>query len=367
MSLTEKMQKMVEACKENDISTETYDKKYFAPNIPDDVLGKLIKYYDSSLEINSVIAYFSENPFGGKSFGFVITNDGFYFRDMFVKARFYRFEDIKSIRVYKNKNISDLDFELNIDGDRYASISSGLNMDKMKVLLEKLIEIDELYGQSSYKKTGKIEKIELPEDIKKKCHAIIHPASVAAGGVGTGLAQIPGSDNVVIVPIQIGMITALGKVFDLHITEGMAKGIIASAGATIAGRTASQIFVGWMPGLGNVINTATAAGITETIGWIAVKNFYGRWLNEKNKGKLEGKKEGYIEASAEYERKLRQQADEFINQMKDVERERNEYEDLLREYEQYIHDMEIKDSENIELYELKYTYENLKRLDSKGE
>ena len=30
---------------------------------------------------------------------------------------------------------------------------------------------------------------------KKKCHAIIHAASVAAGGAGAGMAQIPGSDN----------------------------------------------------------------------------------------------------------------------------------------------------------------------------
>ena len=34
---------------------------------------------------------------------------------------------------------------------------------------------------------------------KKECHTIIHTASVAAGGVGAGLAQIPGSDNAVII------------------------------------------------------------------------------------------------------------------------------------------------------------------------
>lgn len=363
MSLTEEMQKMVEACKENDISKEGLYKRYFAPEIPDKIMGKLMKHFDNGLAINSIVAFFSENPFDGSNFGFIITNDGFYYRDFGGKATYYRYVDINNLRAYEDKYSFHLDFWLNNDP---ISISSTLDMKKMKVLLEKLIEIDKVYGQSSLKMSGKIKKIELPEDIKKKCHAIIHPASVATGGVGTGLAQIPGSDNVVIVPIQIGMITALGKVFDLHITEGMAKGIIASAGATIAGRTASQILVGWMPGVGNVINTATAAGITEAIGWIAVNNFYSRWLNEKNKGKLEGKKEGYIEASAEYERKLRQQADEFLNQMKDVERERNEYEDLLREYEQYIHDMETKDSENVELYELKYTYENLKKLDSRG-
>ena len=43
-------------------------------------------------------------------------------------------------------------------------------------------------------------KITFKEEImtaeqKKKCHAIIHAASVAAGGAGAGMAQIPGSDN----------------------------------------------------------------------------------------------------------------------------------------------------------------------------
>lgn len=141
-------------------------------------------------------------------------------------------------------------------------------------------------------------------------------------GVGTGLAQIPASDNAVIVPIQITMIVSLGAVFELNITESAAKSIIASAGASIAGRTVSQFLVGWIPGIGNVINTATVAGITEAIGWIAVKNFYDRWVQDRNKGRYEGMKDGYTEASGEYERKLKKQADEFLNQIKNFERER---------------------------------------------
>lgn len=36
---------------------------------------------------------------------------------------------------------------------------------------------------------------------RNKCHGIIHGASLAAAGAGAGLAQIPGSDSAVIVPI----------------------------------------------------------------------------------------------------------------------------------------------------------------------
>ncbi len=106
-----------------------------------------------------------------------------------------------------------------------------------------------------------------------ECHAIIHTASAAAAGVGTGLAQIPLSDTAVITPIQIGMIMALGKVFDLEITESMAKAGIASATAAGLGRAASQVLIGWVPGIGNAINASTAAAFTEGLGWAMVSDF----------------------------------------------------------------------------------------------
>lgn len=123
--------------------------------------------------------------------------------------------------------------------------------------------------------------LNITEDQRKKCHAIIHAASVAAGGAGAAGAQLPVADNTVIVPAQITMIIALGKVFDLDITKSVASGIIKSAAASFIGRTASQVLVGWIPGVGNAINSATAAGITETIGWMTVKEFSEKSYNYK--------------------------------------------------------------------------------------
>ena len=37
--------------------------------------------------------------------------------------------------------------------------------------------------------------------------------------------------------------------------------------------TASQVLVGWIPGIGNAINATTAAGITEAMGWLLAKEF----------------------------------------------------------------------------------------------
>lgn len=252
--------------------------------------------------------------------------------------------------------------QIDVENMADQTVICAFDGDTFRDILDKLIEINSRYGQTSSKSSGKVKKIDLPEDMMKKCHGIIHTASVACGGVGAGFAQIPGSDNAVIVPVQIGMVIGLGTVFNLNITESVAKSIIASASATIVGRTLSQLLVGWIPGLGNAINTATAAGVTEVIGWIAVNNFYERWIEDKNKGRLDGMKDGFTEASDEYEKKLRKQAECFLNQMKDVQREREEYDKLLSEYENYIKELESKCMANERIEEIKELYNDLKKI-----
>lgn len=105
------------------------------------------------------------------------------------------------------------------------------------------------------------------------CNGIIHSASVAAAGVGAGLAQIPMSDNAVITPIQLAMAISLGKVFGVTLDKSSAKAALASAAAAQIGRTTAQILVGWLPGLGNVVNAITAASLTEAVGWIMAAEF----------------------------------------------------------------------------------------------
>ena len=107
----------------------------------------------------------------------------------------------------------------------------------------------------------------MTSDQKSSCHKIIHTASAAAAAAGGGMAQLPGSDNAVIVPIQITMIISLGKVFGKSITKSLATSLLASAGASVGGRMLSQVLVGWIPFLGNAVNASTAAGVTEAIGW----------------------------------------------------------------------------------------------------
>lgn len=108
---------------------------------------------------------------------------------------------------------------------------------------------------------------------KTLCNGIIHSASLAAGAVGAGLAQVPGSDNMVITPIQLAMAVSLGQVFGITLDRSAAQAACSSAVAATVGRAVSQVLCGWIPGVGNIINAGTAASVTETIGWIMAKEF----------------------------------------------------------------------------------------------
>jgi uncharacterized protein (DUF697 family) len=103
----------------------------------------------------------------------------------------------------------------------------------------------------------------------EKIHAIIHAASAAAATVGAGLAQVPGSDTAVITPIQVTMVVAIGAAHGAPVSKSAAAELILPFTAAALGRGASQLLLGWLPGLGNVINAATAAAFTEAIGWAA--------------------------------------------------------------------------------------------------
>lgn len=110
-----------------------------------------------------------------------------------------------------------------------------------------------------------------------KCHTIIHAASCSAAAVGGGLAQLPGSDNPPLVAIQVMMVISIGQVFGVKLKEAGARATLSTKLSSMIGkyaaRIAAQVLVGWIPWIGNVVNAATAAGITEAVGWIVVREF----------------------------------------------------------------------------------------------
>lgn len=175
-------------------------------------------------------------------------------------------------------------------------------------------------------------KINISKEQREQCHVIIHGASVAAGGVGTGLAQIPLADNAVITPIQISMIIALGKVFDQKISKSVATAILGGMAASLIGRGASQILVGWIPLVGNTVNTATAAIVTETIGWTVVDNFSKNQYDNLIEKEENNTDIIQLEEQSEYY-DLEKRVEEFISGNKNKRDDKEEFEQLLGELE----------------------------------
>lgn len=103
----------------------------------------------------------------------------------------------------------------------------------------------------------------------QKVHGIIHTSSAAAAAVGAGLAQLPGSDAPILMGVQTAMIVSVADVHGASVTKATAAKLLLTFSATMAGRTASQVLIGWLPGIGNAANAATAAALTQAVGWAA--------------------------------------------------------------------------------------------------
>lgn len=113
-----------------------------------------------------------------------------------------------------------------------------------------------------------------------KCNAAIHTA--AAVSAVAGFVPISVADAIPITAAQITMVVALGKIFNVKVTESVAKGMIGAAASTFVGRN----FVKLIPFIGWGVSAAVAAGVTEAIGWMIAVDFArkakSRWEKEHN-------------------------------------------------------------------------------------
>ncbi|MBQ9594538.1 MAG: hypothetical protein IJR35_01625 [Synergistaceae bacterium] len=106
---------------------------------------------------------------------------------------------------------------------------------------------------------------------EESCNLIIHGAAAAAAGSALIMAQAPGADNLALAAAIGGMTIGLANVFDLSFgdiaIESIGVSILGYFSTMIAARIASQWVFGWIPFLGNSVNTATMFGMVEWIGW----------------------------------------------------------------------------------------------------
>ena len=122
-------------------------------------------------------------------------------------------------------------------------------------------------------------KVNMPANLKGKCQRIIHTASTAAAAAGA--IPVPMSDAIPITAIQIGMIVGLGEVFGIRLSESAAKSIESVSIVQQAGRTVARNIIKMIPGFGWGISAATAAALTEALGWMIADDFYRMYEGEE--------------------------------------------------------------------------------------
>ncbi|MCQ2745837.1 DUF697 domain-containing protein [Helicobacter pylori] len=107
----------------------------------------------------------------------------------------------------------------------------------------------------------------------EECKTIIHVASSTAGAAG--LIPIPFSDAFAIAPIQAGMIYEMNDAFGMDLDKSVGTSLIAGLLSVTAvaqvGRTLVNGFLKFFPVVGSVAGGATAAVITEGIGFAYLK------------------------------------------------------------------------------------------------
>lgn len=202
----------------------------------------------------------------------------------------------------------------------------------MKVIADKIIQAERLMNKSQI----------------TKCNIAIHTATAASAAAG--VIPIPLADAIPITAAQVTMVIALGKIFDVKLTESAAKGLIGAAASTFVGRNLVKLipFVGW------VVSSAVAAGVTEAIGWtIAVdfaKDAKTRWKEKYNStektyqkySNFEAQTEGFAneenstENSEEFIDCLTKRAEAFLSGEKSRADYENDFLDLLTDIEKIL-------------------------------
>ncbi|WRA83036.1 DUF697 domain-containing protein [Helicobacter pylori] len=143
--------------------------------------------------------------------------------------------------------------------------------------LEELVAETEKYLSDAIKnhflRVQKVKIQERKQAMIEECKTIIHVASGLAGAAG--LIPIPFSDALAIAPIQAGMIYKMNDAFGMDLDKSMATSLVAGLLGVTAiaqvGRTLVNGFLKFIPVVGSVAGGATAAVITEGIGFAYLK------------------------------------------------------------------------------------------------
>lgn len=200
--------------------------------------------------------------------------------------------------------------------------------------------MSENYKEKAKEMKSEAKKI-MTKDELAKCHKIIHTAAAACAAAA--FLPIPIADTVPITAAQIAMAINLGQTFNQKLTETGAKALIASATASLVGRTIVKFipFAGWFA------SAAVAASLTEAVGWTLAVNFVKSAAKKENAEDFTQNDEDAAQEEQEQDdmpdeetlqqifENLRKRTEPFLNGTKTYERNRQEYEALISDFSKW--------------------------------
>lgn len=154
------------------------------------------------------------------------------------------------------------------------TLDEGMTLPQMN--LDKLVELtEEVIPDGRRNAFAAAQKASIKQKVSR-AQAVI-AASVTAA-VAAGATPIPFSDAAILVPIEVGMLAGISKVFGLNLSKGLmgtlVSSMIGSSAATIGGKAIVSGLLKLIPGAGSVagaiISGATAGTLTTTLGELYV-------------------------------------------------------------------------------------------------
>ena len=103
-------------------------------------------------------------------------------------------------------------------------------------------------------------------------HVVVHGASSLSALIAA-TTLVPGSDAVLIMPIQVGMVVCLAKIHGREVSGSLLRSAATASVGQILGKGLSRTLLRYIPGPGNLIRASVAGGVTEVLGWAAVADF----------------------------------------------------------------------------------------------
>lgn len=133
--------------------------------------------------------------------------------------------------------------------------------------LENLVELTmTLVPESQRDALAAAQRVSLHHKLQR-AHVVVTTAALSAGGAG--VAPLPFSDAVAIVPIQVSMLAGISAVWGLPVSTAflgtLVSGAISGSAGTLAGRAAVGALLKFIPGFGSMIGGVINAGIASTL------------------------------------------------------------------------------------------------------